>query len=167
MTAGGYGQMRVSDMDRDRANSLLQAAYVEGRLTKDEYDERCGRALASQTYAQLQALTADLPGHSPGALAPAQFAVAPRRTNSLAVASLACGIGQFMFPVIAAIPAIVLGHVARRQIRETGEEGAGLATAGLVLGWIGLALTLLVIVAGLAVFTATAMHGGPTHHVVP
>lgn len=67
MTAGDYGQMRASDRDRDSANSLLQVAYAEGRLTKDEYDDRTHRLLRSQTYGQLQALTADLPGPFPGA----------------------------------------------------------------------------------------------------
>src|ERR1700689_2222638 len=99
MTAGGYGygQMRASDRDRDSANSLLQTAYAEGRLTKDEYDDRTGQLLRSQTYAQLQALTADLPGHYPGApMMPqqVQYVTVPQRTNPLAVAALACGIGQ-------------------------------------------------------------------------
>jgi hypothetical protein len=39
---------------------LLKAAYVQGRLTKDELDERVGRALASRTYAELAAVTADI-----------------------------------------------------------------------------------------------------------
>src|SRR6266542_6267788 len=55
--------------------------------------------------------------------------VMPRRTNGLAVASLACGIGQLFFWFLAAIPAVVLGHMARRQIRQTGEDGAGMALA--------------------------------------
>ena len=51
---------------------------------------------------------------------------------------------------------MVLGHVARRQIRRTGEDGAGLALAGLLLGWAG--VTLLVIgiaVAALVLVTFT------------
>lgn len=61
------------------------------------------------------------------------------RTNSLAIAALVCGIIQFVVPP-ALIATIVLGHVARRQIRRTGEAGYGLATAGLVLGYIYLTL---------------------------
>jgi len=157
MTAGDYGQMRASDRDRDSANSLLQVAYAEGRLTKDEYDDRTGRLLRSQTYGQLQALTADLPGHFPGApMAPQVVRYArPARTNGLAVASLACGIGQLFFWFLAAIPAVVLGHMARRQIRETGEAGDGMAVAGLVLGYIGIVLTVL-FVAGAVVLVAVA-----------
>lgn len=53
------------------------------------------------------------------------------RTNSLAVVALVLGL---VFP-LAAIP---VGHVARSQIRRTGEQGNGLALAGLILGYIGL-----------------------------
>jgi hypothetical protein len=157
MTTGGYGQMRTSDRDRDSASTLLQVAYAEGRLTRDEYDERIDQLLRSKTYAQLQALTADLPGHFPGAAQVTQFAPA-RRTNPLAVAALACGIGEVFFWFLAAVPAVVLGHMARRQIRETGEAGEGMATAGLVLGWIGIALTVLLI-AGAVAMVSVGSHG--------
>jgi hypothetical protein len=50
-------------------------------------------------------------------------------TNLLAILSL---VGAFVF-----WPAgIVLGHMAKRQIARTGEQGSGLATAGLVLSYI-------------------------------
>ncbi len=156
--------MRASDRDRDSANGLLQTAYAEGRLTKDEYDERSGRVLASQTFEQLQALTADLPGFSLGAqpqLYPMQYGVPPRRTNGLAVASLVCGIGQVFFWFLAAIPAVVLGHMARRQIRQTGEDGAGMALAGLILGWIGIVATVLFVAVIVAAVAVTSTHGGP------
>ena len=39
----------------------LKAAFVQGRLTKDEFDERVGRALVPLTYAELVALTDDIP----------------------------------------------------------------------------------------------------------
>jgi len=162
MTAGGYGQMRVSDRDRDTANGLLQTAYAEGRLTKDEYDDRSGRVLMSQTQAQLQALTADLPGAAFGVQPQYQVQYAmPRRTNGLAVASLACGIGQIFFWFLAAIPAVVLGHMARRQIRQTGEDGAGMALAGLVLGWIGIVATVLLVVGAVALVATATSHIGP------
>ena len=40
---------------------MLKAAYIQGRLADDELAERAGRALAARTYADLAALTADLP----------------------------------------------------------------------------------------------------------
>jgi uncharacterized protein DUF4190 len=57
-------------------------------------------------------------------------------TNALAIAALVCGAAQFVTG-ITFIPAIILGHVARSQIRKTGEQGDGLALAGLILGYIG------------------------------
>jgi hypothetical protein len=77
------------------------------------------------------------------------------RTNSLAIAALVCGIAQFVgFWLLGTIPAIILGHVARRQIRQTGEQGAGMATAGLVLGYIGVALTIVFVIAIVALVAA-------------
>src|SRR5258708_21424781 len=67
-----------------------------------------------------------------------------RRTNSLAVASLICALAQ-PFMGVTTIPAIILGHMARGQIRRTGEDGDGLATSGLVLGWVGLGVAMLLI----------------------
>lgn len=160
--------MRASDRDRDSANGLLQTAYAEGRLTKDEYDERSGQVLTAKTYQQLQALTADLPGHSLGVHPqfPVQYAM-PRRTNGLAVASLACGVGQVFFWSLAAIPAVVLGHMARRQIRRTGEDGAGLALAGLILGWIGIVLTVVLAVGVVALVAVASTHGAHVHPPQP
>ena len=59
--AYGYGRLRVSRVDREQAIGTLKAAFVQGRLTKDELDERVGRALVPLTYAELAALTSDLP----------------------------------------------------------------------------------------------------------
>jgi hypothetical protein len=50
---------------------VLKAAYAQGRLTKDELEARAGQAFASRTYAELSALTADLPAASPPAASPA------------------------------------------------------------------------------------------------
>ena len=61
MAAAGRGHMRASHADRERAIDTLKAAFVQGRLTKDELDQRVGQAFASKTYAELAALSADLP----------------------------------------------------------------------------------------------------------
>jgi hypothetical protein len=60
--ADGHGRLRASHADREQAIDALKAAFVQGRLTKDEFDVRIGRALASRTYAYLASLTADIPG---------------------------------------------------------------------------------------------------------
>ncbi|MFC1417194.1 DUF1707 and DUF4190 domain-containing protein [Streptacidiphilus cavernicola] len=68
-----------------------------------------------------------------------------RRTNGLAKASLALALAQIVTLGVTAVPALVCGHIAKGQIRRDGEEGDGLATAGIVLGWIGAAFWLLVL----------------------
>jgi len=155
--AGGRGQMRAADADRDRAVSFLTTAYTEGRLGKDEYDARLETALSARTYADLDQVVTDLPG---ARIPPVRQVTT---TNGLAVASLACGLAQFAFGPLPTIPAIVLGHVARHQIKRTGEQGAGMALAGLLLGWAAVALGVLVIV-GLIVFTvANTGHAAVVH----
>jgi hypothetical protein len=57
----GYGHLRSSRADRERTVDLLKAAFEEGRLDQDELAERAGQAYSSRTYAELAALTADLP----------------------------------------------------------------------------------------------------------
>lgn len=166
MTVGpGYGaagvaraQMRASTEDRDRAVELLTRAYTEGRLTKDEHDARVERAMTAATFAELDAVVVDLPGGGPFApppLAPPQLA----KTNSLAITSMICGIAQFMFGPLATIPAVVCGHMARHQIRRTGEQGAGMALAGLILGWIGVGFTALLVVAAILLTVAVSRGG--------
>ena len=59
--AGGRGHLRASHADREQVIGMLKAAFVQGCLTKDELDMRVGQALASRTYADLAALTTDLP----------------------------------------------------------------------------------------------------------
>jgi len=136
MTVGGYGQMRATDADRDSIGSILRDAYAEGRLTLEEFHTRSDALLQAKTYAELGSLTADLQKPVAYRPQPGYPAYAPP-TNSLAIASLVCGLSQFFAPFIAGIPAIVCGHVARSQIRRTGERGDGMAMAGLVLGYIG------------------------------
>ncbi|MEU4570524.1 DUF4190 domain-containing protein [Micromonospora sp. NPDC023956] len=58
-----------------------------------------------------------------------------RQTNSLALVSLILSVMGVASCVTAPIGAI-LGHVARRQIRERGEDGDGLAKAGIIVGWV-------------------------------
>ena len=59
--AAGGPQMLASDADRDTAVGLLNAAWAEGRLTADEYDQRLSAAHVARTWPQLDQLTADLP----------------------------------------------------------------------------------------------------------
>ena len=162
---GERGKMRAADADRDRVVGFLNTAYTEGRLSKDEYDARLDSALSARTYADLDEVVTGLPVAPATVVTPAAKtdAVAPAaKTNGLAIASLACGLAQFAFGPLATIPAIVCGHMARSQIKRTGEQGAGLALAGLILGWAAVILGILVIVLGLAMFIG--MHGTMPMH---
>ncbi len=55
------GLARASDADREHVIGMLKAAFVQGRLTRDELDVRVGQALASRSCAGLATLTADIP----------------------------------------------------------------------------------------------------------
>jgi hypothetical protein len=64
--AGGRGRLRATHADRERVIGTLKAAFVQGMLAKDEFDLRVGQTFAARTYAELAAVTADLPaGLSP------------------------------------------------------------------------------------------------------
>jgi hypothetical protein len=77
--AGGRGRLRASHADREQAIEVLKDAFAQGRLTGDELDSRVGQAFASRTYAELAALTADLPADPPAAPLPRQPARAHDR----------------------------------------------------------------------------------------
>ena len=66
----GRGHLRVSRADREQAVGMLKAAFVQGRLTKDELDVRVGQAFAARTNAELAVPTADLPAGLTGAVPP-------------------------------------------------------------------------------------------------
>ncbi|MFY1597992.1 DUF4190 domain-containing protein [Micromonospora sp. WMMD737] len=85
------------------------------------------------------------------------------RTNGLAIAALVLalvGIGSCITAPIGAI----LGHVAQKQIRETGEGGEGMAKAGIIVGWIVTGLYLLVVLFYVAVIVfAISQSGSSTY----
>lgn len=75
------GDIRVSDTDRDQVMTVLTTAYAEGRLTKDEHDERLSAAATARTFDDLIPLTRDLvPLNAPISRRPdaEQQAVLPR-----------------------------------------------------------------------------------------
>ena len=63
------GELRASHSDRDQVVELLRVAAGDGRLSPEELDDRLERALTARTYAELAALTTDLPA-TPGAVVP-------------------------------------------------------------------------------------------------
>ncbi len=147
----GQHGMLAAAADRERGIDVLKAAYGEGRLTKDEFDLRCGRVISARTYGDLAALVADLPVGPTGTVAPYQVGFYPPArvppTNGLAIAALVCGLAEMFTLGLSAIPAVILGHLAHGQIRRTGERGSGLAVAGLVFGYLGIGIWTLIIIA--------------------
>lgn len=69
-----HSQFRIGDADRERAAEVLREAAAQGRISLEELDERLEQAWTARTYADLEPLTADLPGHGSaraGSTAPA------------------------------------------------------------------------------------------------
>jgi Domain of unknown function (DUF1707) len=95
MAAGRYVHMRASTADRDRSIEVLKTSFIEGRLTRDELDLRLGQAFISRFFAQLMAITADLPvgpfGRLPAHPVTPPFPRTRGRTIATAVAVLVLG----------------------------------------------------------------------------
>jgi uncharacterized membrane protein len=168
--------MRAATVDRERAVDVLKAGFAEGRLSQDEYNDRMGRAYTARTYGELAALTSDLPAGPIPLITPPPWqaqgqAWAPSsatRTNGTAIAAMLLGFASIAMGVTA-IPAIICGHIARGQIKRTGEQGEGMAMTGLVLGYLvvvfGVLLVLFVTVAETR--SGTSIHIGPGAPNVP
>jgi hypothetical protein len=77
--AADRGHLRASHADREQVIDVLKAAFVQGRLVKDELDARVGQALASRTCADLASLTADIPAGLINAQPPRKPGRAPAR----------------------------------------------------------------------------------------
>jgi uncharacterized membrane protein len=153
--------MRAASADRERAVDVLKAGFTEGRLTQDEYNDRMGRAYSAKTYGELAALTADLPAGVMPAAWPVPIYQPPTSTNSLARASMILGVAEFFSMGLTAIPAVICGHVAKREMRQTGQRGDGLATAGLVLGYMGIIFWGIIIVFSILGAAITMTGGAP------
>ncbi|MGH3237190.1 MAG: DUF1707 and DUF4190 domain-containing protein [Streptosporangiaceae bacterium] len=165
--AGYQGQarmnpaMRAASADRERAVDVLKAGFAEGRLTQDEYNDRMGRAYAARTYGELMALTADLPAGAMPAVWPVAVYQPPVTTNSLARASLVLGVAEFFTMGLTAIPAIICGHMAKHEMRQTGQRGDGLATSGLVLGYMAVIFWGVLIALSIVGAVISVSNGGP------
>jgi hypothetical protein len=157
--------MRAATADRERAVDVLKAGFTEGRLTQDEYNDRMGRAYAARTYGELTTLTADLPAGVMPAVWPTPTPVyqPSMPTNSLARASLILGVAEFFSMGLTAIPAVICGHLAKSEMRQTGQRGDGMATAGLVLGYMAIifwGIVVVLAILGAAISVAGAGGGG-------
>ena len=113
-------------------------------------------------------VTALVPGPAQQAVPPA-YPYASPRTNSMSIASLVSGVLAWVVcPFLGAVLAVIFGHIARNQIKQSGEAGGGMAIAGLVLGYANLGVTVLGIavwiflIAGAAIFGALIPSASPS-----
>ncbi len=109
----GHGRLRASHADREQVVDALKAAYSQGRLTGDELAERAGQALAARTYADLAALTADLPAGPDRIQVPATSPTAARPVparprNRAANRAVTAGAGAIAATMVAAAAAAVI-----------------------------------------------------------
>ena len=108
--------------------------------------------------------------HTPG-LQPQGVGTAGQ-TNTLAIISLAAGVGSFFAHIIpgvggftVALVAAVTGYMGRNQIKQTGESGWGMATAGMIIGIahmiiivLGVIVLVMIFIFGIALFGIAATH---------
>lgn len=88
--------------------------------------------------------------------------VATQPTNGMATASMVLGLIGIVFCGFTSVLAIIFGHIAHSQIKRTGEGGAGMATAGLVLGYLVTAGWLIVWIFYIGLWAALVGSSGST-----
>jgi len=144
MYDGGARQdrIRASDADRERVTARLRDHFAEGRLTREELDERVAAALDAKTFGDLRPIMADLPGPAPvmAGAGPAPRGVRPgpvyvRRGPRLLplallvllVAAVAPGAGFALlalfqiflaFALLAGVAGLFAAHRFRRRMRQ-------------------------------------------------
>ncbi|MDO8384140.1 MAG: DUF4190 domain-containing protein [Microbacterium sp.] len=100
--------------------------------------------------------------------APGYGAYAPAaKTNTLAIVSLISAIvGFVLIPFVPSIVAVITGHMSLGQIKRTGEQGRGLGLAGTIIGWVGVGLWVLALIALLAFlpFFITMVENSPSSY---
>lgn len=105
----GRGRLLASHADREQVIETLKAAFVQGLLTKDEFGLRVGQTLGSRTYAELAAITADIPGWLIGAQLPPKRAQAQAQTRAegnTAFKSGVCTLGAIILAASTAVDAV-------------------------------------------------------------
>jgi len=152
------GQYPPGQYPSGQPGQFPQSQYAPGPYPPGQYP--AGQYPAGQYPAGQYPAGQYLPGqYPPGHYPPGQFGYPPQfyapvraRNNPFAITALVCGIVQFPLlltvvgNILCAIPAIVFGSIALKQIRVRGEQGRGMATAGIVLGAVGILIFALIIV---------------------
>ncbi|MFK4837032.1 DUF4190 domain-containing protein, partial [Microbacterium sp. ZW T2_14] len=75
------------------------------------------------------------------------------KTNTLAIVSLIASIASFIIvPFVGSVVGVITGHMSLNQLKTSGEQGRGMALAGTIVGWVGLGLAILGIIAAILFF---------------
>ena len=143
--------LRASDADREAVAERLRVASVEGRIDSEELEQRLSQVYSARWVGELDRIVADVvppPPPPPPAPPPVGYPQpyaqpyggyqpAPSM-NGLAVASLVASFFWVLW--FGSFLAVVFGHIALSQIKQSGgrQTGYGVAMAGLVLGYIEL-----------------------------
>jgi hypothetical protein len=148
----GLDMSDMTEKDRKYLDNLKKQAarspYLGGDDSADleqrvaEVRRWEGSAAADQYRRDYQRAYADIPRYrttKPAPAAPAPALQTRSHTNTLAILAIIFGVGG-------GVLGIIFGHVALPQIERTGEEGRGLAIAGMVLGYIGVAITVILLI---------------------
>jgi hypothetical protein len=108
--AAGHGGAGARHADCEQVIEVLKTAFVQGRLTKDEFGARVGQAFTSQSHAELAEITADLPAGLTGARPPRKLArTRPRLSMEAAMSTGA-------FAMIAALAGLMASVASRSAI---------------------------------------------------
>jgi hypothetical protein len=135
----GRGRLRAAHADREQVVDVLKAAFVQDRLTKDEFDARVGQALASRTYADLAALTADLPADLPAGPAPVAPARPPRAPVQARPGNATVRKGA---RVIAVTTAITASAWAGALLTSADNQAVGTLLWAVTFMWFGIVLVI-------------------------
>ena len=127
MAAGmaGPGHLRVSRADHEHVIDTLKAAFVQGRLTRDELGERAGQTFTARTYAELAAVIADLPVRSAAGQSPSKHSRARARwpvNTSLKAGARAVLVVSVLAALIAAPVAVLAGKTGDSALTGTSPD---------------------------------------------
>lgn len=172
MTEGfttSVGIARLSPAQRHHLQTLLQQEAISATWRGDVVD--IDQAFEARVETLVDQASALPPGAPVAPTAPQPFPgtygtygayggygyPAPPQANSNATLSLVFGVGSIALCALLAIPAVIFGHRARREIAESNgtQTGSGLATAGIIIGYLYIGLMAL----GLLAFLALVLVG--------
>ena len=126
------GRLRASHADREQVVDILKDAFVQDRLTKDEFDSRVGDALASRTHADLAALAADLPAAPPAPRPRKPVPARPPRPESATIKTGA--------RVIAATTLLTAGVWAGTLVSNADGQAVGMLVTAFSFLWLGIVM---------------------------